>query len=89
MSCWEHLNMLNSGRDHKTSRIISDVAMDNLEPIIKTIATQNDEIIDFNLNTHVYENNGISISSRSMSKDELKRFKNYLEETMETEFFRQ
>jgi len=49
--------------------------IDNLELIIKTIATQNDEIIDFNLNTHVYENNGISISSRSMCKDELKRFK--------------
>jgi len=49
--------------------------IDNLELIIKTVATQNDEIIDFNMDTHVYENNGISISSRSMCKDELKRFK--------------
>jgi len=49
--------------------------MDNLELIIKTVATQNDEIIDYNLNANVYENNGSTISSRSMNQDELKRFK--------------
>jgi len=49
--------------------------IDNQELIIKTVSTQKDEIIDFNINTNVYENNGISISSRSMCKDELKKFK--------------
>jgi len=49
--------------------------MDNLELIIKTVATQDDEIIDYNLNANVYEYNESTISSRSMSRDELKRFK--------------
>jgi len=49
--------------------------IDNQELIIKTVATQKDEIIDININTNVYENNGISITSRSMCKDELKKFK--------------
>jgi len=49
--------------------------MDNLELIIKTVATQDDQIIDYNLNANVYENNESTISSRTMSRDELKRFK--------------
>ena len=49
--------------------------MDNLELIIKTVATQNDEIMDYSLVANVFENNGLSMSSRSMSQDELKRFK--------------
>jgi len=49
--------------------------MDNSELIIKTVATQKDEIVDYNVKTNVYMNEGSSVSSRSMSKDELKRFK--------------